>query len=96
MHPTARRCVQWAIGLFLVGATTEVFAARLISAIGPALGSSLNEVATAVAFTITLARWTTMPVGASLVGAAVVINTLAPRNRREAEEERLRNSNRRD
>ena len=82
MHPTARKCVRWATGLFVVGAVLIVFGPHLFAAIA---GRVPNEGAVlgAVDVTVTLVRWTLMPLGASLVGAAVVIQTLAPRTRTE-------------
>jgi len=78
MHPTAKKCVQWAVGLFVVGAAFIVWGPDLFSAIANAAGPNARPVTDLVDVLVTLVRWTLMPVGASLIGAAVVIQVLWP------------------
>ncbi len=95
MHPVAKRCVQWSIGLIVSGALLIVFVPRIFAAIAVQLGETAESAVTLTDVVLTLVRWTSIPVGASLIGAAVVIATLAPNRSRhdEASPDRLADRN---
>ena len=78
MHATAKKCVQWSIALFLVGALLIVFGPQIFKQISDLAGANAAVGLDLVDVTLTLVRSTSMPVGAALIGAAVVIQVLAP------------------
>lgn len=77
MHPTAVRCIWWAVVLFVVGAIFVVVGPRAFVAAADAIGPGGGAVLDALDVVLTIVRWTTMPLGAALVGSAVVIQTLS-------------------
>jgi len=78
VHATAKKCVQWSIALFLVGALLMVFGPRIFVQLSDLAGANAAVGLDLADVTLTLVRLTTMPVGAALIGAAVVIQVLAP------------------
>ncbi len=90
MHPVAVTCVKWAVGLFVVGALAMAFGTEVFFRIADYAGANAEAGVRLMDLLITLVRWTTMPLGASLVGAAVVIQTLAPHVREVEDGERER------
>ncbi|HZL02833.1 MAG TPA: hypothetical protein VFC48_06880 [Cellulomonas sp.] len=85
MHPTAKKCVQWSVALLVLGAALVVFVPRIFVRIFDLAGANAALGVDIVDVTLTLVRWTTIPVGASLIGAAVVIQALAPREDRSVD-----------
>ena len=88
MHPAAKRCITWAIILILIGAITYFGAPYLpllrsgragldlsdgTSGYNVVLNARLQDLA------LFLGQWCATAVGASLIGAAVVIQVLAPK-----------------
>src|SRR5699024_10433501 len=77
MHPTAKKCVIWAVCLFVLGALALAWATDLYVAIVERMGANA-EVGVAVLTTVLHGvRWALFPTGAALVGAAVVIQALS-------------------
>lgn len=76
MHPTAKKCTVWAVVLFVVGAVSYFGAPWFFTDIQ---GNGADAVITARAseFVLFLGQWCATAIGAALVGAAVVIQTLA-------------------
>lgn len=94
MHPAAKKCVQWSIGLFVLGAVLMVYLPDLYAAITKVAGANAEVGLNLLDLAFQLVRSTVMPVGAALVGAAVVIQALAGGMRRPAEgPDRNRNPN---
>ncbi|PWF26997.1 hypothetical protein [Ancrocorticia populi] len=86
MHPVGKRCIYWAIGLFIVGALAIVFVPDIVFAITNYLGVNGSAGVYPVEVILTIIRWAAFPTGAALIGAAVVIQVLAPRSDEESED----------
>lgn len=84
MHPVAVKCIKWAVGLFVVGALINLYAAEVLWRLSEYAGVNAAPGLRLLDAVLGIMRFTLMPVGGSLVGAAVVIQTLAPQMR-EAE-----------
>jgi hypothetical protein len=78
MHPVAVTCIRWAVGLLILGSLATAFGQELFVRIADYAGANAAPGVWTVNVIITTLRWVTLPLGASLVGAAVVIQTLAP------------------
>lgn len=95
MHPTAQKCILWSVGLFVVGAVLMIYLSDIYLAITKAAGANADAGIEVLNIVLQLLRSIVMPIGAALVGAAVVIQTLAGGTRRPAEEaDRNRNRTR--
>ena len=75
MHPTARTCIGWAVALVVLGAVVVTIAPRLLVS-ASAAGSPGAAGVAVLDVVLTLVRGAVFPLGAALVGAAVVIQTL--------------------
>lgn len=75
MHPVSKKCIRWAVALLIVGAVLMVLV-PLLGAFAGSLGS--NPASAVVSVLLSLLQTTAIPVGASLLGAAIVIQVLAP------------------
>lgn len=73
MHHTAKRCVQWAVGLWLVGAVVLIYGAQAYVGIADAAGAGAEVGLDVLNIVLTIVRSAVFPMGAALVGAAVVI-----------------------
>jgi hypothetical protein len=78
MHPVAVKCIKWAVGLLLLGSLSTAFGSELFVRIADYAGANAAPGVWTVDVILTTVRWVTLPLGASLVGAAVVIQALAP------------------
>ncbi len=78
MHPVAVKCIKWAVGLFLVGALTSTYGADAMVRLSDYAGANATVGLTILNVVLTIMIWAMMPLAGSLVGAAVVIQTLAP------------------
>lgn len=78
MHPVAVKCIKWAIGLFVLGGLTNAYGSDLLWRLSDYAGVNATAGLTVMNVVISVMRWTLMPLAGSLVGAAVVIHTLAP------------------
>lgn len=84
MHPVSKKCIKSAVVLFLVGAAIVVLV-PLWGTLAGGLGSNPGFVA--VNALLSLLHTVTIPTGASLIGAAVVIQVLAPAYQRSTTRE---------
>lgn len=75
MHPTARTCIGWAAALVVLGAVVVAVGPRLLVAASQA-GTPSAAGVVVLDVVLTLVRGAVFPLGAALVGAAVVIQTL--------------------
>jgi len=81
MHPTAKKCVIWAVCLIVVGALALAWTTDLYMLIADRMGPNA-EVGLAVLTTVLQGvRWSLFPTGAALIGAAVVIQALSTSRR---------------
>jgi len=78
VHPVAVKCIKWAVGLFILGGLTSAYGAELLWRLSDYAGVNATAGLTVMNVVISILRWTLMPLAGSLVGAAVVIQTLAP------------------
>jgi len=78
VHPVAVKCIKWAVGLFILGGLTSAYGSELLWRLSDYAGVNATAGMTVVNVVIGIMRWTLMPLAGSLVGAAVVIQTLAP------------------
>ena len=79
VQPTARTCLRWAVGLLVAGALLLVYGTQVYVAAAGLAGANAEVDLGLVNIVLTLVRSTTFPVAAALIGAAVVIQALAPR-----------------
>ena len=86
MHSTAKKCVQWAVALFISGAILLVYGTDLYVGLAHVAGANAEAGLGVVNILLTLIRSTAFPLGAVLIGAAIVIQTLAPRDKSLAHE----------
>ncbi|WP_062386169.1 hypothetical protein [Demequina iriomotensis] len=78
MHPIARRCAQWAAGLVLVGTFAIVVGPEIVLRVGQSTGAGDEVVFWILTYVIGGIRLFAVPIAAALVGAAVVVQVLAP------------------
>lgn len=78
MHPVAVKCIKWAVGLSLVGVVAITFGPEAFVRIAEYSGKNGEAGIWLLNVLIMLLKLTTLPLAGSLVGAAVVIQTLAP------------------
>ncbi len=79
MHPTARKCVQWAVVSAAVGGVLLVYGPQILVGLAELAGANA-EIGLAVASVVlTIVSALLFPLAAALVGAAVVVQALAPR-----------------
>lgn len=78
MHPVAVKCITWAVGLFVLGGLTSAYGAEALWRLSDYAGANATAGLVVLNVVISIMRWTLMPLAGSLVGAAVVIQTLAP------------------
>lgn len=77
MHSTAKKCVIWAVCLFVLGGLALAWTTDLYLLIADRMGANA-EVGVAVLTTVLNGvRWALFPTGAALIGAAVVIQALS-------------------
>jgi len=77
MHPLARKCLIWGIVLIVVAAAASSFWGQMdyLGIIDKPLAYLVGLIGTTV---IMIVREAFFPVGAVLIGAAILINVLAP------------------
>ncbi|WP_062467179.1 hypothetical protein [Demequina maris] len=78
MHPTAKRCAQWAAGLVLVGTAAIVFGTELLVRASEHLGQNGALAFWLLDYVIGGIRLFAVPIAAGLIAAAVVVQALAP------------------
>lgn len=76
MHPTVTRCVQWAAGLWVLGALVLIYGSPAYLWFTELMGANAEVGLGLVNIVLTVVRSAIFPMGAVLIGAAVVIQTL--------------------
>ena len=93
MHPAAKKCVEWSIGLFVLGTLAMVYLPDLFRAVARVAGANADVGLRGLNLAFTFVQMSFFPVAAALVGSAVVIQVLAGQAQRPGEA-RDRNINR--
>jgi len=78
MHPVAVKCIKWAVGLFIFGGLTFAYGVNFLAWLSDYTGVNAIIGFSFVNVVVGILQWTLMPLGGALVGAAIVIQTLAP------------------
>lgn len=78
MNPTARACVWWAVGLFVLGALVRTFSHELYRLVAADVGLAGETGLALLNVALGLVDSAVLPVAAALVGAAVVVQALRP------------------
>lgn len=78
VESTAKKCVQWGVILVVAGGFVLVLLPQLLGLLTEAVGPTAAIGVGAVDIVLTLVRWALIPMGTTLIGAAVVIRALAP------------------
>ena len=77
MYPTAKKCVIWAVCLFVFGALAMAWSTDLYLLIADRMGANAQVGVAVLTTVLTGLRWSLFPTGAALIGAAVVIQALS-------------------
>ncbi len=85
MELAAKKCIQWGIVLIIAGGFVLVLLPQLLGLLAEAVGPSAAIGVGAVDLLTGLIRWALIPMGTTLIGAAVVIRVLAPELQRSSE-----------
>ncbi|MDN4471837.1 hypothetical protein [Demequina zhanjiangensis] len=80
MHRTAKRCLWWAAGLAGLGALWLAYGTDIVLGFQRTVGANAEPALYAFGYVSTLVHSLAMPLAAALVGAAIVIQTLAPKS----------------
>jgi len=78
MHPVAVKCIRWAVGLFIFGGLMFAYGVNFLVWLQDYTGPNSIIGFSFISVFVGILQWTLMPLGGALVGAAVVIQTLAP------------------
>lgn len=85
MESTAKKCIRWGVVLVVAGGFVLVLLPLLIGRLAETAGPTAAIGVGAVDVVLTLVRWAMIPMGTTLIGAAVVIRALAPSLERSRE-----------
>jgi len=85
MESAARKCVRWGIVLIVAGGFVLSLLPALIGLLSDSVGPTASIGVGAVEVVLNLVRWALIPMGTTLIGAAVVIRILAPALERSSE-----------
>lgn len=77
MHSTAHKCLTWSIGLFVLGTLVMVWGSDAYIALANRAGANAQAGLVIMDHVFTFTRNAVFPLGAALLGAAVVIQTLS-------------------
>lgn len=88
MDPTARRCVGWAVACLVIGSLVVAIFPPVLMWLATSAGQPGQVLLTVVEPVVAILRWSLFPLGAALIGAAVVIQWLATRLRLEVRQRR--------
>ena len=80
MHSTAKKCVQCAAALLVSGVLLSVYGTDLYMSLTQVAGANAETGLGVVTVLLNLVRSTAFPLGAVLIGTAIVVQTLAPRD----------------
>lgn len=78
MESTAKKCIQWGVVLIVVGGFVLLLLPMLIGLLAQTAGPTAAIGVGAIDIVLTLVRWAMIPMGTTLIGAAIVIRALAP------------------
>jgi hypothetical protein len=78
MESTASKCIKWGAALIVIGGLVLVSLPLLIGLLAESAGPTAAIGVGAVDIVLTLVRWALIPMGTTLIGAAIVIRALAP------------------
>ncbi|NOJ60992.1 hypothetical protein [Arthrobacter sp. 260] len=78
MEAAAKKCVQWGIALIIAGGLVLVLLPFLVGLLAESAGATAAIGVGLLDVILTLVRWALIPMGTTLIGAAVVIRVLAP------------------
>jgi type II secretory pathway component PulF len=78
METTAKKCVQWGIALIMAGGLVLVLLPQLMGVLAESVGPTASIGVGLVDIVLTLVRWALIPMGTTLIGAAIIIRALAP------------------
>ncbi len=78
MESTAKKCIHWGIVLIIAGGFILLLLPQLLVFLADTAGTSAAIGVGAIDIVLTLVRWAMIPMGTTLIGAAIVIRTLAP------------------
>ena len=95
MNSTAKKCIYWAIGLWIAGAVLLIYMPDIYLAVADRAGANAEFGLRGLNIALVLVNSTLIPVGAALVGAAVVIQVMtknAPRTPQDSVYDRNRNA----
>lgn len=84
MHSTAKKCVIWAVCLFVLGGLALAWTTDLYLLIANRMGANAQVGVAVLTTVLNGVRWALFPTGAALIGAAVVIQALSPDRTRAA------------
>jgi hypothetical protein len=76
VHPTAKRCIAWAVGCLLGGAVLLAYGPNVYASVARVAGANAEAGLGLLNLALTLVDNLLFPLGAVLIGAAVVIQTL--------------------
>jgi hypothetical protein len=85
MESTAKKCIQWGVILVVAGGFALLLLPQLIGLLAETAGPTASIGVGAVDVVLTLVRWALIPMGTTLIGAAIVIRALAPALERSRE-----------
>lgn len=83
MHPVAKRCLTWAAALLALGTLMLVYGVNLLTWFQDLVGANAEPALHVYGIVTGVLHSFAMPLAAALVGAAIVIQTLAPRGAAE-------------
>ncbi|GAA1118851.1 hypothetical protein [Arthrobacter flavus] len=78
MESAAKKCVQWGIALIIAGGIVLMLIPFLLGLLAESAGATAAIGVGLLDVILNFVRWALIPMGTTLIGAAVVIRVLAP------------------
>lgn len=78
MESAAKKCITWGIVLILAGGLVLLVFPSLLGLLAESTGPTAAIGVGAIDAVLNFIRWALIPMGTTLIGAAVVIRVLAP------------------
>jgi hypothetical protein len=85
MEASVKKCIKWGIVLIVVGGFVLLLLPLLIGLLAESAGPTAAIGVGAVELVLNFVRWALIPMGTTLIGAAIVIRVLAPALERSSE-----------
>ncbi len=85
MESSAKKCITWGVVLIVVGGFVLLLLPQMIGLLTESAGPTAAIGVGAVELVLNFVRWALIPMGTTLIGAAVVIRVLAPALERSSE-----------